>query len=322
MTVAVAKDDYFKSIMCHSPTSMQIYDTKGYLKEFNFAFESLFEVKGDELLGKYNILEDRQLEVLGVMDYLHRTINGESFDNIVTKYDASDVNGRERWLRTAIFPIKSDHGEVLDFAVMHEDITDLKNNELHLENIIAERTSALEKLNKELESMAHIDALTTLNNRRVFDIVFEKEYSLAKRLENPLSLILIDVDNFKDYNDLYGHRRGDVCLQKVAMCIKSNAQRGSDTAVRYGGEEFAIILPNTRKADLLLIAEKIRRAVELLAIPHESSDHKRVTISLGVGTLRMGDDLTLESFFEETDRALYQAKRTGKNKLVTMCHRF
>lgn len=309
-------DDYFKSILENSPTSIQIYSTSGYLKGFNKAFESLFDVDGKPFIGVYNILEDPQLQASGIIEQVKGVLAGKRVENLISRYDATDKNGRERWLRSAMFPVLNEAGEVIDFVVMHEDYTDLKNHELYLEKIISDRTMALERVNRELEAMAKIDVLTTLFNRRAFDATFQMEYEKVETSGCPLSLILIDVDYFKHYNDCYGHPSGDAILQRIAAVIKENVHRASDAAVRYGGDEFAIVLPMTDSAEALCIAERVRKGVEALEIVNQASPTGHVTLSLGLKTYRQGEAVSRKDFFESADQALYHAKATGKNRSV------
>ena len=309
-------DRYFKSVFEHSPTSIQIYGVDGYLKSYNDAFETLFNVDASPYVGVYNIFEDPQLIESGIDTLVKRVVEGEATENLISRYDASRMNGRERWLRTFMFPVKDQSQKVIDFVIMHEDVTDLKNHELYLEKIISERTMELERVNRELEQLSKIDVLTTLFNRRAFNVAFETEYQQTLQTGNPLSLILIDVDYFKSYNDCYGHQGGDACLQKVASVIKENVKRSADLAARYGGDEFAVILPNTETAEAFNIAEHIRKAVEGAKIPNDSSPLGHVTISLGIKTFSKDVDSSREVFFNETDLALYRAKNTGKNKSV------
>lgn len=309
-------DRYFKSVFEHSPTSIQIYGVDGYLKSYNDAFEALFNTDASPFVGVYNIFEDPQLIDSGIINLVKRVVEGETIENLVSRYDASRMNGRERWLRTFMFPVKDQSQKVIDFVIMHEDVTDLKNHELYLEKIISERTMELERVNRELEQLSKVDVLTTLFNRRAFNAAFENEYLQTLQTGNPLSLILIDIDYFKSYNDFYGHQGGDSCIQKVASVIKESAQRNADVAARYGGDEFAVILPRTDTAEALIIAERIRKGVEAVNIPNQSSPLGHVTLSLGVKTFNPSVDSTLEIFFNETDLALYRAKNTGKNKSV------
>src|SRR6056297_3440198 len=167
-----------------------------------------------------------------------------------------------------------------------------------------------------LEEMAGIDGLTGINNRRSFDTIYQKEWQKALRYHEPLSLIMIDVDFFKNYNDYYGHGAGDAVLKEIAKVINSQLNRPEDAVSRYGGEEFVVILPRTEKAAATKKAEEIRKAVESLAITHEKSDCADVvTISLGGVTHEQEDD-NPEAFLKQSDEMLYKAKSEGRNRVV------
>ena len=178
----------------------------------------------------------------------------------------------------------------------------------------------LKKANQKLEKMALVDGLTGISNRRLFDKTLKNELKRAKREKSILSLIMIDIDNFKEYNDTYGHQQGDECLKEVASVLDENAKRAADFAARYGGEEFAVILPDTAEDGALKIAEDIRKEIIDLKMEHQNSpiaDH--VTISLGVSSIKAAkkiDQELINSFIDKADQALYQAKENGKNKTV------
>lgn len=167
---------------------------------------------------------------------------------------------------------------------------------------------------KLLEKMALIDGLTEIPNRRFFENALFKEYSSASRYKKHLSLIMIDVDCFKHYNDLYGHYKGDEVLFLIAQTINSCLKRPDDFLARYGGEEFAVILPNTDANGGKKIAEEIRQSIYNKKIPHPKSEtDPYLTISLGgYSGIPKADD-NAHSYIEEADRCLYQAKRNGKN---------
>lgn len=178
---------------------------------------------------------------------------------------------------------------------------------------LLERNAALE----ELKRISITDGLTRIYNRRYFDQVLDNELQRAKREKLPLSLILMDVDHFKQFNDLYGHQAGDQCLTAVAGAMQSSLHRPSDTAARYGGEEFAAILPNTNSNGAFAQAEKIRKAVTDLQIKHEaSSADKHISVSLGVATIIPGLDANVELLIKSADQGLYRAKEEGRNRTV------
>ena len=185
-------------------------------------------------------------------------------------------------------------------------------------------TGELESANAALHSIASEDALTELANRRHFDAVLERELKRAQRSGKPVSLILLDVDHFKKYNDTYGHVAGDACLLTVAKAVSDGAARTEDLAARYGGEEFAVVLPGTGSAGALCVAETIRKAVMALQMPHAGSPSGIVTVSLGVATVcaadvhnpayapaHKPDQLAL---IRRADELLYQSKSAGRNR--------
>lgn len=176
------------------------------------------------------------------------------------------------------------------------------------------RERKLRELALELESQTLIDGLTGIANRRRFDLHLEEEFRRAKRAGRPVSLIMIDVDYFKDYNDNYGHQRGDQCLVRIASALSSVVHRSHDLVARYGGEEFAAILPDTDSDGTLHIAEAMRAAVEVLKLEHAfSAAAKHVTVSLGVSTLTPEHQSKTCNLIHTADHALYQAKRGGRN---------
>lgn len=170
-----------------------------------------------------------------------------------------------------------------------------------------------------LEKYAFIDALTEIPNRRRFDEVMVKEWNRAGRSAYPLSLILIDIDHFKNYNDTYGHGQGDCCLKRVAVAISRSLRRAGDFVARYGGEEFAVVLPDTPAPQALEAAKNILSAVDELNITHKSSSvAPHVTISLGIATITPGDSdsaLELKDLIETADKKLYEAKSLGRHTI-------
>ncbi len=187
-----------------------------------------------------------------------------------------------------------------------------------ISDVTTQRDAArkLSELNLRLEALARMDGLTELANRRAFDEVLEKEFLRSARTGAPLSLLLIDVDNFKAFNDAYGHPAGDECLRSIAGALVAALQRPGDLAARYGGEELAAILPETGADGALSLAEVIRSAVSDLAIPHAATASGIVTISLGVATRAgRGGDRAGE-LVERADEALYAAKAAGRNRVA------
>ena len=190
----------------------------------------------------------------------------------------------------------------------------LRQAKEELERQVAERTRELTDANQELQRLSLSDALTCIGNRRYQDEFLEREWRRALREQTPLSLVMLDIDYFKLFNDTYGHVAGDDCLRKVAGILTATIQRATDFASRYGGEEFVLVLPATGEQGALTLAEKIRRGVEELAIPHEKSPVAGVvTVSIGVAAIVPMRDSEGSLLLVAADRALYQAKTAGRN---------
>jgi diguanylate cyclase (GGDEF)-like protein len=166
-----------------------------------------------------------------------------------------------------------------------------------------------------LKAMSYTDGLTGIANRRHFDERIEEELARARRSKTPLSLLLVDIDFFKPYNDLYGHVQGDQCLREVAVTLQSSLHRPADLAARYGGEEFAIILPDTPLEGAHHLAETTRAAVEARRFSHEGSVvAAHVTVSIGLATCLPDDTLGVQQLIELADAGLYEAKKAGRNR--------
>jgi len=184
-----------------------------------------------------------------------------------------------------------------------------------LEEQIRNRTAALEAANERLQHLSLSDGLTGIANRRHFDHVLARELRRALRMSMPLSLLLIDIDYFKKYNDAVGHLAGDDALKKIAHAIQNEFKRGADLAARYGGEEFAVILPSATGKEALKQAERIRHIVDRLNIKHPDSDiTDHVTISVGVTSLGTDQYKTTDELIDEADTALYRSKSEGRNR--------
>jgi diguanylate cyclase len=184
-----------------------------------------------------------------------------------------------------------------------------------LEQRVSERTIDLEEANKKLESLSITDGLTGIKNRRYFNTVYPKEFKRALREKTSLAFLFLDIDHFKNFNDTYGHLIGDDCLKMVASLIEDEIKRVSDMAFRYGGEEFAVLLPGTQSEGALLIAEKIRSQIE--AAEFKTEDQKlTVTISIGLATCTPTHDISEDQLLSYADKALYQSKQNGRNRVT------
>ncbi|MDH5638285.1 MAG: diguanylate cyclase, partial [Nitrospinota bacterium] len=198
---------------------------------------------------------------------------------------------------------------------LSREIKERKDREVKLLKL----TRQLEEANKKLEVLSSLDGLTGVANRRILDQTLSKEWSRMSRSSKPISMILIDVDYFKKFNDSYGHIAGDECLKKVARAISFSVSRPADTVARYGGEEFAVILPETDGAGAQKIGVAIMDKVGKLGIKHESSEvGKTLTVSQGVATMVPDDKKKCGALLEMADTALYKAKNEGRARIVAL----
>jgi diguanylate cyclase (GGDEF)-like protein len=188
---------------------------------------------------------------------------------------------------------------------------------LQAEKELLQARDALESLNRSLEKLALQDGLTGLANRRQFDVTLGNEFSRAMRAGAELAFIMIDVDNFKQFNDMYGHSAGDDCLRALSKTIRSQTpKRPGDLAARYGGEEIGILLPLTNLAGAQAVAERVRKAIADLRIPHAGSAFGVVTISAGVAAMKPQRGVDVPgTLIEAADQALYAAKGAGRNRV-------
>jgi diguanylate cyclase (GGDEF)-like protein len=189
-------------------------------------------------------------------------------------------------------------------------INDMRRRQLEL-------SQQLQLAYSELELTSQRDGLTGVSNRGNFDVQLQREVARAKRARSPISVVLVDVDYFKRYNDHYGHPAGDACLRMVAEALQSACRRPADFVARYGGEEFVLVLPETPAEGALLVAEVARAAVVGCAIPHApAAGTPFVTISAGVATAAPGDDIGPDRLVAAADAALYRAKDSGRNRVL------
>jgi diguanylate cyclase (GGDEF)-like protein len=197
-------------------------------------------------------------------------------------------------------------GEVYPLRGLYE-----RNREL--EALVEERTRALEATNAKLEALSNTDGLTDIANRRSFDCMLAQEWNRAQRTGLPLSLIILDVDHFKHYNDHYGHLVGDDCLKKLAQALIKAERRAGRLVARYGGEEFVMLLPGAGAQEALLTAQRIQQEVWDLTLAHAETAPGIVTVSLGVASLVPTCHNCAEDLLRQADKALYQAKHLGRN---------
>jgi diguanylate cyclase (GGDEF)-like protein/PAS domain S-box-containing protein len=286
-----------------------VLDTTSRVMLWNRACERLTGVPAREIIGTHDhwrsffeerrptladlLIEDRAGEAgriqprLGLADEQH--MSAESW------CDMPRV-GRRRYLAADASPIYDDRGRLAAVVETLRDMTDEKLAQIAL------------------EQLATRDGLTGLANRRCFDETLHAEWTRALRQRQPLSLLMVDVDNFKAYNDANGHLGGDECLKRIATAVASE-MRANDLVARYGGEEFAVILPNQSLKGAASVAERIRTRVEQLQVPSRLMPGQRVTVSIGAATAIAAPDNSASELVAIADAALYRAKHMGRNRI-------
>jgi diguanylate cyclase (GGDEF)-like protein/PAS domain S-box-containing protein len=218
-------------------------------------------------------------------------------------YRALTKDGGYVWIRDVVHVIRNE-GKVEALVGFMFDISERKKTEEHLL-----------RLQKQLEEFSFSDGLTGIANRRMFDTVLDREWAQAQRSQKPLSLILADVDFFKQYNDCYGHMKGDECLKRVAQTLSLAANRPRDFIARMGGEEFVWVLPETDADSAREVANKCLHLIRQAQIPHEASQvSSLLTLSLGVGTVVPSQQANALGFIEKVDELLYLAKHNGRKR--------
>jgi diguanylate cyclase (GGDEF)-like protein/PAS domain S-box-containing protein len=319
-------DSHLEVILKIAVDAIISINDKGLIKTFNPAAEKLFGYSLNEVIGQ-------NVSILMPKPYSHE------HDSYIEKYKETRVKkiigmGREVVAKHKdgnVFPIRLSVGEAevdgeLIFVGIIHDISEFKQQEQelkehrdHLQTLVEQRTSELSLVNEKLRELANIDSLTNLPNRRFFDETLQKEIQRASRHKHPMSLLMCDIDFFKQYNDTYGHITGDECLVSVAECLEDSFKRASDFPARYGGEEFAVILPHTDDEDALSLSESFQKNLKALAIEHRSSDiSEYVTISIGLVTVLPDQMTNANTIIKTADEALYKAKRNGRNRIEVL----
>jgi diguanylate cyclase (GGDEF)-like protein/PAS domain S-box-containing protein/hemerythrin-like metal-binding protein len=286
-----------------SASLVAITDLKGDIEYVNPRFCELTGYGFEEVIGQNpRLLNSGHTPVEFYRELWETILSGREWQG---EFHNKKKNGDIFWTVVSISPIKNERGEITNFCCVQEDITERKRAE-----------EALRESNRKLEALSITDGLTGVANRRRFDEVLAQEHARHARTGAELSLILLDIDLFKSFNDSYGHVSGDECLRQVAHVIDDCNARPADLAARYGGEEFACILPETDCYGAVAIAEKIRRGIQALAIPHKGSNvAKCVTASLGVVTAHCISNESVMDLVTQVDELLYRAKSNGRNRV-------
>ena len=201
----------------------------------------------------------------------------------------------------------------LAIAIRNAQKSEVLKNEIEKREVVQQE---LKKLNKELSDLSEIDGLTGIANRRHFDEFFEHEFRHAVRYKTPISLMMLDIDFFKEYNDHYGHLNGDKIIIKIAEIIKKYAKRSNDLAVRFGGDEYIVLLSDATEEFCQAVAFNIQEELKQLNLAHDfSSIVPRITLSIGIASINPERDTDPMRLLEYADHALYQSKENGRNRI-------
>lgn len=298
-----------RNMLSHAMSGMSdgfaMYDPKGDLVYANPQYAHLFPLSGVVRVAGFNI-----------RDILRKAVETQERRSFPAEID-------EEWIETAARDLHRDKDEEIDLydgrwlslrtrmtadgmaLVVVSDVTAMKQAE-HSLRAVADR----------MKSLAETDGLTGIVNRRAFDEALALALARSVRERTPLSLLMIDVDRFKAYNDTYGHLAGDECLKAVTDCLRKSARRDTDIVARFGGEEFVVLMPEADEADACRVAEQFRDALHALNLPHTGSEFGRVTASAGIAVKQSRARATTPAeFMQHADEALYDAKRNGRDRI-------
>ena len=306
---AIEQNQYLKMIMNTLSDLIWLKDVNGVYLYCNHEFERFFGACEADIIGKTDFdFVDREAAIQFQLNDTNTLALNQPMVNEEWVSYASD--NKKVYLKTTKSPLYGIDGGLIGVLGTGVDITYLKTAQ-----------EGLRSVNTELNKLVSIDALTNIGNRRSFDECYAREWRVCQREKTSLSLVFIDVDYFKKYNDIYGHANGDKCLQRIGALLRSGgyARRPNDLVARYGGEEFVVVLSQASSSDAFEIAEKLRESVLALTIPHKASgvegiDPKVVTISVGIASIVPSVKDRHEDFFIKVDEALYRAKGRGRNQ--------
>ncbi|HWD39925.1 MAG TPA: diguanylate cyclase [Fimbriimonas sp.] len=310
-TLLVHSAKRFENLFYGLPVACVTIDLEGRVVEWNNAAEGLFGYSAAEMVGQEVVrLLDEEDRKLGRQRFMEIVRNG-GFRQISERY-AVRKDGSRIWIMASALPLHGPDGKLNGIISTSIDITRRRAAELHLmetNRLIEEQRAALAQANERLEALSLTDSMTGLPNRRSFLSFLNTAFAESQRTGRPLSVILIDVDRFKSFNDQFGHPEGDIVLQEVSN-ILARSVRQSDFVARFGGEEFVVVLPETPASGALKAAETLREAIEQGDWPKRS-----ITASLGIATTSLRTDSS-DSLVRRADEALYAAKAAGRNRVM------
>ena len=295
---------FLTHIVDHAHDGIIATTNDGAIVKWNKASEKLFQLPADDAFGRsiFDVLSgSNPARVEGMYQMLLSANTGFSEHELELILPGQ----KKRTMNIMLSVIRDDDGQSVGVTAFLRDITERKITE-----------KVLSELRLDLERMSYEDGLTGIANRRRFDTAYEQEWRRLRRSQSPLSLILFDIDCFKEYNDCYGHQAGDDCLKRVAQSLRASVRRSSDLVARYGGEEFVVLLPETDEDDAFHLACACCDAVSQQAIPHQKSAvATHVTLSGGVLSVIPGREHSPSDALCSVDKLLYHAKKQGRNQV-------
>lgn len=309
-------DNFANRLMERLAVPAFVIDTSCKVVIWNQACEELTRVPAGEMVGTSehwrsfyearrptlaDLVVQNRTDEIGVLYPRHSMPQRDAGGAVTPKLRAENWcdmprAGQRRYLAADASPITDDVGKLVAVVQTLRDMTDERD------------------ARAALELLARRDALTGLANRRCFDDTLQAEWTRAQRHKQPLSLLMVDVDNFKQYNDANGHLGGDDCLRRIATAVASE-MRANDLVARYGGEEFAVILPNESLKGAAVVAERIRQRVEQMKLPNPLALRPMVTVSIGAATALDPSGMDAQELVAIADAALYRAKHLGRNRI-------
>jgi len=306
-----ASETRFRGLVRDVPVGVLVQGPDGRITLVNPKALELLGLGEDQVLGRtsdnpaWNVVDETG-RVLEVADYpVSRAIATRRAVHDAVIGVQRPGGGDRVWLLVSSDPDVADDGRLLQVVSTFSNISERKAAELRLQ-----------EANEALQRLTLVDTVTDVANRRQFDRALADEWARAIRAGTSIGLVLVDVDHFKPYNDRYGHPAGDECLRRIAAVLGRTLLRAGDLVARYGGEEFAAILPLTDVDAATAVAERMRRSVEALAMPHGATPLGIVTISGGVAASRPDPGANALDLVARVDAALYEAKAMGRNRIV------
>jgi diguanylate cyclase (GGDEF)-like protein/PAS domain S-box-containing protein len=312
-----AQQQRYQDLFNFAPDGYLVTDPQGIIYEANQAMARLLQIEQPNLMGQalqtFVVPTEQDQFLHRWQQLLNRQQDSHTFEVTLAPTQTQSFAAE-----LTVGPIRNDHQDVVGCRWLVRDISQRKKVEAEvqllnqqLQHRVRQQTASLQRANRELMKLAFVDGLTKVANRRRFDDHLQLEWRRLQRQNQPLTLVLCDVDHFKRYNDLYGHPAGDKCLQHVAQALQLLVGRPGDLVARYGGEEFAIILPATGIEGAIQIIEKIRTNIRRLQI---LNGDQILTLSFGLASITPSHHCLREQLIAAADQALYFAKQAGRDR--------